>query len=33
MPREWVVEGGGLDEYFGEQRLSVSVQGCLVFIQ
>ncbi len=26
---EWVVEGGGLDGYFGEQRLPVGIQECL----
>ncbi len=29
MLREWVVEGGGLDGYFGEQRLPVGIQECL----
>ncbi len=27
--REWVVGGGGLDGYFGEQGLPVGVQECL----
>ncbi len=27
--REWVVKGGGLDGYFGEQGLPVGIQGCL----
>ncbi len=27
--REWVVGGGGLDVYFGEQKLPVGIQGCL----
>ncbi len=27
--REWVVGGGGLDEYFGEQGLPVDIQECL----
>ncbi len=27
--REWVVGGGGLDGYFGEQRLPVGIQECL----
>ncbi len=26
MLREWVVRGGGLDEYFGEQGLPVGIQ-------
>ncbi len=26
--REWVVGGGGLNEYFGEQRLPVGIQEC-----
>ncbi len=29
MLREWVVGGGGLDGYFGEQRLPVGIQECL----
>ncbi len=29
MLREWVVEGGGLDGYFGEQGLPVGIQRCL----
>ncbi len=29
MLREWVVEGGGLDEYFGEQGLPADIQECL----
>ncbi len=28
MLREWVVGGGGLDGYFGEQGLSVGIQEC-----
>ncbi len=27
--REWVVRGGGLDGYFGEQGLPVGIQECL----
>ncbi len=27
--REWVVGGGGLDGYFGEQGLPVNIQECL----
>ncbi len=27
--REWVVGGGGLDEYLGEQGLPVDIQECL----
>ncbi len=27
--REWVVGGGGLDEYFGEQGLPADIQECL----
>ncbi len=27
--REWALEGGGLDWYFGEQRLPVGTQECL----
>ncbi len=27
--REWVVKGGGLDGYFGEQGLPVGIQECL----
>ncbi len=27
--REWVVRGGGLDGYFGEQGLAVGTQECL----
>ncbi len=27
--REWVVRGGGLDWYFGEQGLPVGIQECL----
>ncbi len=27
--REWVVGGGGLDGYFGEQSLPVGIQECL----
>ncbi len=27
--REWVVGGGGLDGYFGEQGLPVGIQKCL----
>ncbi len=27
--REWVVGGGGLDGYFGEQGLPVGIQECL----
>ncbi len=27
--REWVVKGGGLDRYFGEQELPVGIQECL----
>ncbi len=27
--REWVVGGGGLDGYFGEQSLLVGIQECL----
>ncbi len=27
--REWVVEGGGLDGYFGEQVLPMGIQECL----
>ncbi len=27
--REWVVGGGGLDGYFGEQRLPMGIQECL----
>ncbi len=27
--REWVVGGGGLDGYFGEQGLAVGIQECL----
>ncbi len=26
---EWVVRGGGLDGYFGEQGLPVGIQECL----
>ncbi len=29
MLREWVVEGGGLGGYFGEQGLPVGIQECL----
>ncbi len=29
MLREWVVGGGGLDGYFGEQGLPASIQECL----
>ncbi len=29
MLREWVVGGGGLDGYFGEQGLPVGIQECL----
>ncbi len=29
MLREWVVGGGGLDGYFGEQGLSGDIQECL----
>ncbi len=29
MLREWVVEGGGLDGYFGEQGLPAGIQECL----
>ncbi len=29
MLREWVVGGGGLDGYFGEQGLSAGIQECL----
>ncbi len=29
MLREWIVRGGGLDGYFGEQGLPVGIQGCL----
>ncbi len=29
MLREWVVEGGGLDGYFGEQGLPAGMQVCL----
>ncbi len=29
VQREWVVGGGGLYGYFGEQRLPVGVQECL----
>ncbi len=29
MLREWVVRGGGLDEYFGEQGQPVGIQECL----
>ncbi len=29
VPREWVVGGGGLDGYFGEQALPVGIQECL----
>ncbi len=28
MLREWVVAGGGLDGYFGEQGLPVGIQEC-----
>ncbi len=28
MLREWVVGGGGLDGYFGEQGLSTGIQEC-----
>ncbi len=28
MLREWVVGGGGLDGYFGEQGLPVGIQEC-----
>ncbi len=27
--KEWVVRGGGLDGYFGEQGLPVGIQECL----
>ncbi len=27
--REWVLGGGGLEGYFGEQGLSVGIQKCL----
>ncbi len=27
--REWIVRGGGLDEYFGEQGQPVGIQECL----
>ncbi len=26
---EWIVEGGGLDGYYGEHTLAVGIQGCL----
>ncbi len=29
MLREWVVEGGGLYGYFGEQELPAGIQECL----
>ncbi len=29
MLREWAVEGGGLDGYFGEQGLPAGIQECL----
>ncbi len=29
MQREWVVGGGGLDGYFGEQGLPAGIQECL----
>ncbi len=29
VPREWVVGGGGLDGYFGEQGLPAGIQECL----
>ncbi len=29
MLREWVVGGGALDEYFGEQGLPADIQECL----
>ncbi len=29
VPREWVVRGGGLGGYFGEQGLPVGIQECL----
>ncbi len=29
MLRDWVVGGGGLDAYFGEQGLPVGLQQCL----
>ncbi len=31
MLREWVVEGGGLYGYFGEQGLPAGIQECLDF--
>ncbi len=27
--KEWIVGGGGLDVYFGEQGLSAGIQKCL----
>ncbi len=29
MLRDWVVKGGGLDGYFGEQGLPAGIQACL----
>ncbi len=30
--REWVVRGGGLDGYFGEQGLPVGIQECVDYL-